>query len=441
MNTGNKVTLSGIVTWLICTFFFMYEFVLRTLLGTFQSPMMHDLQLTPVQFAFLSTTVFQLIYGIMQIPVGILTDWFGLKKILLGASIICAIANLGFSMSNHYVAVTLFRMLMGLGASCGFICLLIAIYDWMPQKNTCLFIGISQFIGTIGPMFAAGPLNTLLYQSNISWRDVFLNLALIGVVITIFVFRFVENNRRQSDKFIILSHSTSLVDDLIYLIKKKQIWCIAIYSAFIYFSIEYLTENEGVAFLVEKGFSSTFSSYMITLVWLGFAASCPLTGYFSDKIQRRKPFMIVSSILVLLSLFGIIYLPLNQAGLSIGFCLLGIGAGGSSIGFAIMAEQCKENSLAAGLAINNTLIVITSSLLAPLIGFVLSYTSSGGTVRLINYQEAFGSMVYIAIIAVTVVFFGIKETFCKSTCSNTILDAKKSQIMDDILITEQSQHD
>ncbi|WP_367608019.1 hypothetical protein [Legionella sp. W05-934-2] len=43
--------------------------------------------------------------------------------------------------------------------SFGFICLLISVYDWLPRKNAALFIGLSQFIGTMGPMLAAGPLD------------------------------------------------------------------------------------------------------------------------------------------------------------------------------------------------------------------------------------------------------------------------------------------
>ncbi|MDP3560665.1 MAG: MFS transporter [Legionellaceae bacterium] len=437
MITENKVTLSGTIVWLVCTLFFLYEFLLRTVLGTFQSPIMDELHLTPVQFAFLSSTVFQLIYGVMQIPVGIFADNFGLKKTLLSAVILCTVANLGFSLAHNFTVAILFRMLMGLGASCGFICLLIAIYDWMPRKNIAFFVGISQFIGTIGPMMAAGPLSSASYVSTVSWRDVFFTLSLIGLVITILVFLYVDNNRSQRSKFIILSHSTSLLTSLGNLIKQKQIWFIAIYSAFIYFSIEYLTENEGVAFLVQKGFSQTFSSYMITVAWLGYAISCPLLGYFSDKSQRRKPFMLISSLTILFSLIIIIYLPIKKELLLICFALLGVGAGGSSIGFAIMAEHCKEASLAAGLALNNTMIVISSAVNAPLIGYVLS-RSSTVKMQLLNYQEAFIIMVLLAISATLIVIFYIKETFCKSTCNNTILTLKEkpSLYMDTLLSTE-----
>lgn len=34
--TQDKITLKGTVVWLICVSFYFYEFLLRTVLGTFQ---------------------------------------------------------------------------------------------------------------------------------------------------------------------------------------------------------------------------------------------------------------------------------------------------------------------------------------------------------------------------------------------------------------------
>lgn len=422
----NKITLTGVVTWLICTLFFMYEFLLRTILGTFQTPLMHDLGLTSIQFSLLSTTIYQIVYGAMQIPVGVIIDRIGIKKTIGTAIVLCTIANMGFAYSHSFTSAMLFRMLAGLGSSCGFICLLMAIYDWMPRKNIALFVGISQFIGTLGPMLAAGPLSSLSLEASLGWRDVFFNLALIGGLITVLAFLCIKDNRQLQGKLIFLSPSSSLTTHLLALMKQKQVWFIAIYSACIFFSIEYLTENEGITFLIKKGFSPQFSSYMITIAWLGYAIACPLIGFFSDKIQRRKPFMVLSALSTFVALIGIIYAPINQELLIISFVLLGIGSAGSIIGFTIMAEQCTEETLAAGLGLNNTMVVLSTALNAPLIGYFLSNQLMGDT-HLTHYQKAFTVMFLLVISAVFIVIFCIKETFCKSMRKNTILKPSETR--------------
>lgn len=80
MTSTNQITIRGLIVWLICALFFLYEFLLRTILGTFQPSLMSQMHLTPVTFALLSSTVYNLMYGSMQIPVGFITERFGLKK-------------------------------------------------------------------------------------------------------------------------------------------------------------------------------------------------------------------------------------------------------------------------------------------------------------------------------------------------------------------------
>ncbi|GGI92654.1 MFS transporter [Legionella impletisoli] len=419
----NKVTWRGLTVWLICAAFFMYEFLLRTVLGTFQYPIMDDLHLSPMKFAFLSSTAYQVIYGVMQLPVGIITDRFGLKKTLFSAVLICGLANVGFALTHQFDVAFLFRVLMGLGSAFGFVCLLVAVYDWMPRKNIALFIGLSQFIGTLGPMLAAGPLNAMAEEHLVGWRGFFLALALAAVVLGALILGFVENKRETTGKFLILNRDAAIKENLLRIIKQPEIWFIAFFSATIYFAIEYLSENEGTAFLMEKGFTSTFSSYMITFAWLGYALGCPMLGYLSDWIEKRKPVMIGSALAILLGLTGIIYFDLNRAATTICFLLVGIGASGQSIGFAIIAEYCKERYLAVGLAFNNAMIMFCSAINAPLVGYLLSRLSSPGAGHsLATYREAFLILIALALCAVFLSMLMIKETYCKSMRENTVLN-------------------
>lgn len=232
MIESKSISFWGFFIWIICAVFFMYEFMLRTVLGTFEHPIMHDLNLNLVTFAILSSTAYQVIYGIMQIPVGLITDRLGLKKTLFTAIIICAITVIGFGFTFSFKSAVIFRLLMGFGSSFGFVCLLIAVYEWMPRKNIALFIGLSQFIGTMGPMIAAGPLNSLS-ADKIQWRIIFYSLGIIGIIIAIFVILFVSNNTKEIGGFRILKRKTPIKEDIFALFREKQVWYIA-YSLLVF---------------------------------------------------------------------------------------------------------------------------------------------------------------------------------------------------------------
>lgn len=420
------LTAQGVLVWFICAFFFMYEFLLRTVLGTFQFPIMADLHLSAVQFAIMSSTVYQIVYGLMQLPVGVIAEKIGLKKTLLLAAVICTVANLGFSLTQQFELALFFRILMGLGSSFGFICLLLAVYNWLPGKRFAFFVGVSQFIGTMGPMLAAGPLNALSEHHILGWRGLFLSLAVVGGFIAILIFCFVSQNNKTANNFLVLSRPSSLFTNLRLLMRQKQVWLIGIFSSSVYFSLEYLSENEGTAFLISKGFSSVFSSYLITIAWLGYAIGCPFIGYYSDKLKHRKKIMCFSACLVLISLISLIYLPLNKLLILIGFFLLGCGASGQSIGFAIIKEYCLESYLTVGLAFNNTMIMIFGAINAPLLGFMLDYSSDSSSYTLVDYQVNFIVMVAFVLVGVLISGVFIKETFCKQVHENTVLNPTSS---------------
>ncbi|HVT62004.1 MAG TPA: MFS transporter [Legionellaceae bacterium] len=431
----NKVSLKGCLAWSICALFYMYEFLLRTALGIFQPNIMLDLHLNVVQFSLLSATSYQLIYGVMQICVGIIVERFRVKWSLCAAIVLCGIACLGLATTHEFYTALFYRTIMGLGSSFGFICLLVITYDWMPQKRIAVFIGIAQFIGTLGPMFAAGPLHELSIYFN-SWREVFCFLAIFSVIFALLTIFFVNKNPNYYRKFVILARPIPLYKKILQIIQQKQTWLIAIFSGSVYFSIEYLSANEGITFLMLKGATSKISTYMLTIAWLGFALGCPFIGYLSDKYQRRRPFIIFCAFTSFFALLAIIYLPFQPILTGIYFFILGLGASGSNIGFAIAAEHSNAHNLPLILGFNNLIVVFFSILCAPLIGTTVFHVAIQHPITLIDYQYIF-IILTAFIMPAWITALGIKETFCKSAVLSTKLHIDKENYQTLSLSSEQ----
>ncbi len=416
----NELTAKGFRVWGICAFFFLYEFLLRTIMGTYQHPVMHDLHLTTFQFSLLSSTIFLMIYGFMQIPVGIIVDNIGLKRSLLIGALTCSCAAIGFSYSYTYGIAIAFRMLMGFGASFGFICLLISVSEWMPHKYSAIFIGLSQFIGTLGPMLAAGPLASISKGNAIQWRFVFLVLGGVGFLLTVLILLFVENAQEKAGRYVILHKPQKISTSISKLFSRIQPWYIALLTTSLYFTIEYLSENEGRAFLVLKGASATSASYILSIAWIGYAIGCPLLGFLSDFLERRLTIMKISAALGLAAIVIILYAP-GILVLQCAFFALGVSASGQSIGFAMIAENFKPQFLAVGYGFNNAMLTAFAAINAPCIGLVLDYTKEGSTLSLHEYLFVFNGLIVIAVIGLILSIFFVKETYCKSSVDFTIL--------------------
>ena len=409
------------MVWGVCVLFFLYEFFLRVSLGSFQHPLMNDLHLSAFEYSLLSSTLFFIMYGLMQIPVGLLIDKIGLKKSLVIGSGICALASFAFAYSSTFWLAIVSRAFMGLGASFGFLSLLVAVNDWMPHRHNALFIGLSQFIGTMGPMFGAGPLESLVTSEHIAWQLIFKILGFIGIALFFMIVFFVENKHETAEKYLVLRRPESIKRSLLKLFSRAQAWYIALFSASVYLIIEYLSENEGRVFISLKGFSENFSSYMITIAWLGYALGCPLLGFLSDYTERRKPVLVASALMSVTSMLLIIF-STTKYSLITGFFMLGLAASGQTVGFAIIAEQFKKQFIGIGLALNNAMIMILSSINAPLIGWIIDRSRGEASFGLHTYCTAFSVLVIISVISLVVSFFFIKETFCKSAVEFNILN-------------------
>lgn len=415
-----KNYIKGSLIWAICAIFFLYEFFLRTVIGAYQTPIMDDLHLSLFEFSILSSTAFLMIYGIMQIPVGIIIDNFGLKKSLLFACILCSLSTMSISYSYDFTLAIFSRIIMAIGASFGFICLLIAVNDWLPGKYRGIFIGLSQFIGTLGPMFAAGPLEKISQNESGNWRNLFMILSFIGIILSILIFFIVENRKKQANMSMILTRPERTSILLKRLFKNPQPWFIALLAASIYFSIEYLSENEGRNFLAQKQIDIDKASYLLTLSWLGYAIGAPILGLISDLIERRKIILIFGSFMGFVGIYIIVY-SAGMTYLILGFLLLGIGASSQSICFALMAEQFKEKFIAVGFGLNNAIITFVASVNAPMLGFFLDRNKVGDIITIENYTSVFRILIAMSIIAIILSSILIKETYCKSAVSPTIL--------------------
>ena len=107
--------------------------------------------------------------------------------------------------------------------------------------------------------------------------------------------------------------------------------------------------------------------------------------------------------------------------IQIAFFLLGVSAGGQSIGFATITEQVEKRFIAVALGLNNAMIIGFVAINAPLIGFLLDHTIKEISNSLDAYLFVFNILIIISDSAVILSIFFLKETFCKSAVDFTFL--------------------
>ena len=288
-------------------------------------------------------------------PVGILADKFGVKKIMIFATLTCALATFLFAHSHSFTEAILARFFMGFGSSFAFVCLLVIASNWFPKRFFGFFAGVSQFIGTMGPVLAGGPLISWLIDSHTSWRFALSSIGAFGIILAVLSLFFVKNKPRGGQNTLLfLSKDEPITTRLKRLFKTKQAWVVAAYAASVYVSIAVMAAVWGTDYLQAVGLPQKSAAYMISIAWIAYAIGWPGFGFLSDLTKRRRPFLILCALLGLISMSLILYGHFTYESVYEAlFFTLGLAATGQNIGFAAIAEHTSPNIKASALGLKS----------------------------------------------------------------------------------------
>lgn len=119
-----------------------------------------------------------LVYASMQIPVGLLVDRFGPRRMLLaGLTVMCA-AQACFAAVASFGLALLARGVLGCGDAMIFISVLRIVAAWFPARRVPLLTQLTSLTGAAGGIAATWPLAWAL--GAIGWSGTFLLIALLG---------------------------------------------------------------------------------------------------------------------------------------------------------------------------------------------------------------------------------------------------------------------
>ncbi|MEU9340484.1 MFS transporter [Streptomyces sp. NPDC048278] len=133
-----------------------------------------------------------LVYAGMQIPVGLLVDRLGTKRMLSIGAVLFTAGQLGFAFSPSYGTALASRALLGCGDAMTFISVLRLGTRWFPARRGPLVAQLAGLVGMAGNLVSTLVLARLLH--GIGWTPAFAGSALAGVVVLVLVVLFLKDH-------------------------------------------------------------------------------------------------------------------------------------------------------------------------------------------------------------------------------------------------------
>lgn len=408
--------LKGWFVFSLAGIFFLYELFCRASFGSMSMVFAQDLDLDALTVSSVSSAYF-LAYSLMQLPVGVMIDQYGVKKVGVCSIIITALGTLLFSISTSVLMAWVARFTIGLGSAFAFAIMFKIILDWFPHQYLGVMGGATQILGMVGPILAGAPFVLTLVVTNNNWRLIFQGVFGFGCILALFFFVFVKD-KSKGEKANSPLHVNSLEritvkEKIVMLIKIKQVWFISIFAFFVYPAVEVIGSMSGVTYL-EHFFSQTASAGAVSFVWLGLGLGSLVVGLISDRLGNRKKVLLACAFLGVVTSIFLNWLSINSyVVFSILMLFLGVAAGAQTLSFALMIENVPPMLAGTAVGFNNMFVLLGVWVSQNITGIVLNFFSTN-CAGVYGYQVALtvGCTLFfmLAFIIGSVV---IKETNCK----------------------------
>ena len=166
-----------------CGYFLSYGF--RTINAIISQDLVRDLGLAPGQLGLLTAAYF-FTFALVQIPLGVMLDRFGPRRIETVLLLFAATGAGLFSVADGIELLVLARALSGIGVSACLMAALKAFVQWFPMSRLASLNGWVLACGGLGAFSTSLPAEAALHYTD--WRGLFAAIAVLSFLIAAFIF-------------------------------------------------------------------------------------------------------------------------------------------------------------------------------------------------------------------------------------------------------------
>lgn len=422
-----KVLTSEQVRWrlimmMVVVIAYMLSFFQRFAPGGVAQELAATFQISAASLGVLAATYFY-IYTLMQIPTGILADTLGPRRILVLGGVVGGLGSLLFGFAPSLDVALVGRTLVGLGVSVTFIAILKLVAVWYDESRFATLTGLVLLLGNMGSVLAGAPLS--MTAEITGWRAVFIGVGILSLVLAVGCWilvrdRPVEETPAHKYRF----DRTVVLGGMLTVLKNRATWPAAIVNTGISGSFFTFGGLWAIPFLMQAhGLSKDEASRHLSLLFMAFAISSLVIGHISDRMQRRKPVLIVVSHLYLLIwlvwLSGVSLPPVATYAL---FAVMGVATSSYTLTWACAKEVNPPQLSGMSTSVANIGGFAAAAVLQPLVGVVMDVSWDGAMkegVRLYSmgdFQLGFAILTAVAAWG-ALAAWRIRETRCRNVWS------------------------
>lgn len=402
--TGKALGIAA-VAWVFTAVYYFYQYALRSAPSVMMPQLSEAFGVSALGVASI-VGLFYYGYSPFSLVAGAAMDQLGPRRVLPIAAAVVGLGALLFA-TGRSDAASVGRVLQGAG---GVFALVGAIYiatKNFPASKAATLVGATQMFGMAGGsagQFVVGP----MIGGGLAWNRFWIGMGIAGLGMGALLFVFLPKEKQGTRPNNWLK---STVGPFRIVFSNPQSILCGLIAGLLFIPTTIFDMVWGVRYLQEAhGLDYATAVMRSSAVPFGWIIGCPLLGFISDRLGRRKPVIMVGAAVLLACVAWILFgstgvFPPYVVGL-----MAGLASGAAMLPYTVIKEANPPQFGGTATGVINFLNFTFSALLGPVFAWILQHVSGGaGPMEKGHYQSAFAPLLLGIVVAIVLSSF-LKET-------------------------------
>lgn len=333
--------------WIIASIFYAYQYVLRVMPNIMLHDIMQQFHIDTATFGQFSG-VYYIGYALMHLPIGMMLDRFGPRKIMSACILLMIIGLSPLLFATHWIYPIIGRFLIGLGSSAAILGLFKIIRMAFKEARFARMLSLSVMIGLIGAIYGGGPVHYM--RETLGYEAVIYLFAAAGLVLALATYWIVPDIQSQPKRTV-----RSDVKEV--LSNPKVVWS-CIFAGLMVGPLEGFADVWGTAFLKQGyGLDSTLAAGLPSMMYIGMCFGSPLLSLISERVGNYLLTIIGAGIIMIVSFMLLLTCPLTTSFLSLNFVGVGVCCAYQILAIYKASTYVREQVAGLSTAVANMIIM------------------------------------------------------------------------------------
>ena len=383
---------------------FFISYLFRVINAVIAPNLVADVGMDAAQLGLLTAAYF-ITFAAIQLPLGVLLDRFGSRRMEAGLLMVGALGAVVFANAHSVGGLVIGRGLIGLGVSACLMGAFKAYVSWFPMQQLPLINGFQMAAGGLGAMAASAPVEAML--SFTDWRGVFLFLALFTALVAAVIYFIVPDCKIETSPNETLKQQFSGIGQVL---KSRTFWRITPWATV--FQATYLAVHTlwaGPWMRDVAGFDRGGIAATLMLMAVFMVAGYIIIGAAAERLSRRgvAPMTVAGSCMVIfLVCFLVLTFQFSYGVIGIWLLFSFFGTSGI-ITYAALSQHFPRQLAGRVNTVLNLFVFVVAFLLQWGIGAVLNRypVTDTGNYAPAGYRTAF--LVLVALQILSLIWYGL----------------------------------